>query len=547
MQFDRPIVEMRVIVKTFGSTRALRGVDFTVNHGETHALLGRNGAGKSTLVSALSGFTPADSGTIRVGDAEVTASGHNYAAAIRANLAHVQQTPRLFDQLTVAENIFIENPIARGRFGLVSQKRMVERADALLAEWNIGISPTALAGQLDAGTRQLLEIIKALSRGVPVMILDEPTAALSNHEKKILFEHIKALRSTGVSFVYISHHLDEIFEVADIVTILRDGQTVTERAPVDSLDVDQIANLMMGQATVRSARKDHTDVAAAPLITAKGVKIKSTSKAPIDFEVKRGEIVALAGPVGSGKESLGMILAGRQEPAAGQVNGRTNARPSVGLVPTDRHASGYVGILGVRENIAIGGLDILSDKLGFIRASSEIDLVGRLARETNVIASSLDQPVSQLSGGNQQKVVFARSLCRSPEVVVALSPTRGVDVGAKEQLYALLRDLARNGLGVVVVSDEEDEIAQLANRVVIVFEDAIVDELVGDYSMKDLILRMEGVAQCPSETPWHNWPPPSRTHRRGPASARSSWRTASRCIRSCCSWSCSGPSSRPGS
>lgn len=493
MDRSRPIVEMTNIIKTFGSTRALRGVDFTVMPGEIHALLGRNGAGKSTLVSALSGFTPADGGAIRIADTQLTANGQSYAADIRCDIAHVQQTPRLFNQLTVAENLFIENPTVRSRWGAISHRRMIERASALLEEWKIDIRPTALAGQLDAGTRQLLEIMKALNRGVPVMILDEPTAALSNAEKRILFDHIRTLKSQGVSFVYISHHLDEVFEVADTVTILRDGQVVTARAAVSSLDVETIANLMMGQTTSRSEREDHTDTQATPLLQAREVQI-APGTSPINLTIRRGEIVALAGPVGSGKEDLALILAGHKQPANGKVSGASDRMPVIGLVPTDRHASGYVGILGVRENVAVGGLGLLSNSLGFINRRKEAEHVGGLARQTNVIAASLEQPVGQLSGGNQQKVVFARSLCQSPDVIVALSPTRGVDVGAKEQLYALLRELASKGLGVVVVSDEEDEISQLANRVVIVFEGAVVDELVGDYSMKDLILRMEGVA-----------------------------------------------------
>ncbi|MGY0193922.1 sugar ABC transporter ATP-binding protein [Leptothrix sp. BB-4] len=494
MTSDQAIVAMRNITKTFGSTRALRGVDFTVARGEVHALLGRNGAGKSTLVSALSGFTPADSGHIRIGGTEVTADGQSYAAAIRNDIAHVQQTPRLFNLLTVAENLFLESPSVRNRFGMVSHRLMQERTAAMLAEWNIDIEPGALAASLDAGTRQLLEIIKALSRGVPVMILDEPTAALSNAEKRILFQHVKALKAQGVSFVYISHHLDEVFEVADIVTILRDGQVVKAREPVANLDVRTIANLMMGEETSRSLREDHTQRSAPALLQARGLQIQAKVDATLDFEVKAGEIVALAGPVAGGKEDLAMILAGQKPPVRGEVLSPRGSLPTIGLVPTDRHESGYVGILGVRENVAIGGLDLLSDGLGFIRRDKEQAHVGELARQTRVVSSSLEQPVSQLSGGNQQKVVFARALCRSPQVIVAMSPTRGVDVGAKEQLYGLLRELARQGMGIVVVSDEEDEIEQLANRVAIIVDGRLVDELVGDYDMKDLILHMEGVA-----------------------------------------------------
>ena len=494
MTSNQAIVAMRGITKTYGSTHALRGVDFTVNRGEVHALLGRNGAGKSTLVSALSGFTPADSGQIRIGNAEVKADGQSYAAIIRNEIAHVQQTPRLFNLLTVAENLFIENPAIRNRFVMLSHRQMQARAAAMLGEWNIDIEPGALAASLDAGTRQLLEIIKALSRGVPVMILDEPTAALSNAEKRILFNHVKALKAQGVSFVYISHHLDEVFEVADIVTIMRDGQVVRAREPVANLDVRQIANLMMGEETTRSAREDHTQSNAGALIEVRQLQLHAKNSTEIDFQVRAGEIVALAGPVGGGKEDLALILAGQKQPVAGTVSSPRGKLPTIGFVPTDRHESGYVGILGVRENVTIGGLDLLSDAWGFVDRKKESVHVGEMVRKTRVISSSLEQPVSQLSGGNQQKVVFARALCHGPEVIVAMSPTRGVDVGAKEQLYGLLRDLARQGMGIVVVSDEEDEIEQLANRVAIIVEGKLVDELVGDYDMKDLILHMEGVA-----------------------------------------------------
>lgn len=493
MENIRPIVEMRDITKTFGSTRALRGVGLTVMPGEIHALLGRNGAGKSTFVSALSGYTPGDSGYLRIGDVEINLDGSNYAPRIRGVIAHVQQTPQLFPLLTVAENLFLEHDDVRGRFGTVNLGKTNAMAQALLNEWNIEIRAQAIVGELDAGTRQLLEIIKALSRGVPVIILDEPTAALSNAEKRVLFDQVKRLKAQGVSFIYISHHLDEIFEVADTVTILRDGLVVKPRAPVDGLDVATIANVMMGESTVRSSREDHGRTAAVPLLQAVGIRISEKSAQSIDLEVRPGEIVALAGPVGAGKEDLAMILAGQQTPFGGTVISPSGKMPTIGLVPTDRHQSGYVGMLSVRENVSLGGLDVLRNRFGVIDTRKEMSLVERLTTQTNVIASSLDQAVSQLSGGNQQKVVFARALCRDPQVFIAMSPTRGVDVGAKEQLYALLRDLASKGLGVIVVSDEEDEIDQLANRVVIVFEDKVVDELVGAYRMEDLILRMEGV------------------------------------------------------
>jgi len=485
------VVEMRDIHKTFGPTRALKGVDLTVEQGEVHALLGRNGAGKSTLVSALSGFIPSDKGTIKVGDLEIVTGRGEYAAQLREKVAHVQQTPRLFDLLTVAENLFTGNTGVQNRFGFINHDEVVRRAKSLISDWKIPIEAEALAGTLSAESRQLLEIVKALARGVPIIILDEPTAALSNAEKEILYSHVKKLKEKQVSFIYISHHLEEVFEVADVVTILRDGEVVLSREPVEKLDIARIANLMVGEDVIRSSRVNHARDDQEPVLHVRGVQIESADDSPIDFDVKAGEIVAFGGPVGSGKEELGMIIAGQKEPHAGSV--ATNDDTMPGYVPTDRHQSGYVGILSIRENITLGGLDVLTNPMGFVKGDRERSRIDELIKATDVIASSPSQAVAQLSGGNQQKVVFARALCRSPNVVVALSPTRGVDVGAKEQLYELLRKLAQQGIGVVVVSDEHEEIDQIANRVLIVFENRIVATLEGEYRIEDLVLKMEGV------------------------------------------------------
>ena len=266
------------------------------------------------------------------------------------------------------------------------------RRASLLEEWKMGIEPGALVGDLNPGLRQLLKIVKALRRGVPVIILDEPTAALSHAEKLVLFEHVKSLKKAGVSFVYISHHLDEVFEVADGVTILRDGQVVAERLTVEGLDVETLANLMMGGKTVRSSRIDYTNLEALPLLVAKDIRLGPLSTEGIDFEVRPGEIVALAGPVGGGKEDLGTVLAGQQKPYSGTISSPGGALPTIGFVPTDRHASGYVGILGVRENVVLGGLDVLSG-----RVSATIVGVSRPERVAQTITwanSTLSEAVS---------------------------------------------------------------------------------------------------------------------------------------------------------
>jgi len=488
------VVEMQDIRKTFGPTRALQGVDLTVMKGEVHALLGRNGAGKSTLVSALSGFVPCDSGTIRVGDLEIQTDGTEYAARIRSRVAHVQQTPRLFDLLTVAENLFIGNTGVQNRWGFIDHEEVVRRATKLIAEWKIDIAADAPVATLSAESRQLLEIVKALARGVPIIILDEPTAALSQAEKEILYSHVRNLKTKGVSFIYISHHLEEVFEVADVVTILRDGNVVLSREATEKLDIARIANLMVGEEVVRSTRKDTAHKEAKPVLQVTDLQIDSTNDPKISFDVKPGEIIALGGPVGSGKEDLGMIIAGHMKPRSGSVvTDGGGARMLPGYVPSDRHQDGYVGILSIRENITLGGLDVLTNSFGFVDGKREAERVTELMKSTDVIASSSAQAAMHLSGGNQQKVVFARALCRNPNVLVALSPTRGVDVGAKEQLYELLRSLAAKGLGVIVVSDEHEEIDQIANRVLIIYENGVAATLEGDYSIEDLVIKMEGV------------------------------------------------------
>lgn len=488
------VAEMHDVRKRFGSTYALRGVDLVVKKGEVHALLGRNGAGKSTLVSALSGLVPADSGRVTIAGQEIQADGQNYAAKLRPLIAHVQQTPQLFNLLSVAENLYLGNSAVTNRFGIVSKSKGVELAKNLVEQWEIELDLHSPVGTLSAESRQLLEIMKALGRGVPLVILDEPTAALSNSEKVVLFENVKRLKSQGVSFIYISHHLDEIFEVADVATILRDGEAVLERAPVDTIDVKEIAHLMVGEEVVRSSRTDHAKSDGAPVIAVEGLRLDPSVASTLDFSIQPGEIVALAGPVGGGKELVGEIIAGVKRGLAGRIVGADGSPVDVGFVPTDRHQSGYVGILGIRENISIGGLAAVAGPGGFIRPRVETALTSELAHKTDVIASSMEQSVAQLSGGNQQKVVFARALCRSPRVIVALSPTRGVDVGAKEQLYQLLRELAAEGIGILVVSDEHEEIDQIANRVIVVVNNQIVGQLDGQYTAQDLVLKMEGVS-----------------------------------------------------
>ncbi|MFD5794083.1 sugar ABC transporter ATP-binding protein [Streptomyces diastatochromogenes] len=491
-----PLVEAEGIVKRYGPTVALADGRLTVLPGESHALVGRNGAGKSTLVNVLTGLQAPDEGTVRFDGAPAPALADR--DAWRRKVACVYQKPTVVPELTVAENLFINRqPLQRG---FISWRRLRREAADLLATWDVHVDPEARTADLKVEDRQMVEIARALSFGARFIVLDEPTAQLDNREIERLFSRMRALQDSGVTFLFISHHLQEVYEVCQTVTVLRDARWITT-APVAELPRAALVEAMAGEtvaeqaATVRDTVADDAPVA----LEARG--LSSESYEDIDLTVRHGEVVGLAGSSGSGKIELAESLAGLRTPTSGtaRLDGRrlpfgdvqAALGAGVGCVPRDRHEQGLVTGMSIGDNATLSVLGRLG-RYGFVgtqrRRAVATDLIARL----DIHAEGPDQPVSDLSGGNAQKVVMARALASDPRLLVLINPTAGVDVKSKESLLARMDSAREDGTAVLVVSDELDDLRR-CDRVLVLFHGRIVAEHPAGWHDHELIASIEGV------------------------------------------------------
>ncbi|SOE07479.1 sugar ABC transporter ATP-binding protein [Streptomyces sp. Ag109_G2-15] len=491
-----PLVEAEGIVKRYGPTVALADGRLTVLPGESHALVGRNGAGKSTLVNVLTGLQAPDEGTVRFDGEPAPALADR--DAWRRKVACVYQKPTVVPELTVAENLFINRqPLQRG---FISWRRLRREAADLLATWDVHVDPEVRTGDLKVEDRQMVEIARALSFGARFIVLDEPTAQLDNREIERLFSRMRALQDSGVTFLFISHHLQEVYEVCQTVTVLRDARWITT-APVAELPRAALVEAMAGEtiaeqaATVRDTVADDAPVA----LEARG--LSSESYRDIDLTVRHGEVVGLAGSSGSGKIELAESLAGLHTPTSGtaRLDGRqlpfgdvqAALGAGVGCVPRDRHEQGLVTGMSIGDNATLSVLGRLG-RYGFVgtqrRRAVATDLIARL----DIHAEGPDQPVSDLSGGNAQKVVMARALASDPRLLVLINPTAGVDVKSKESLLARMDSAREDGTAVLVVSDELDDLRR-CDRVLVLFHGRIVAEHPAGWHDHELIASIEGV------------------------------------------------------
>jgi simple sugar transport system ATP-binding protein len=470
------------VSKRYGSTVALDDAGLAVAAGSTHALVGRNGAGKSTLVSLLTGLQAADAGEVRFAGAPAPPLSDR--GAWRERVACVYQRSTIIPSLTVAENLFLNR---QGRF--ISWRALRERAWDTLEAWSVDVDPQTLASDLTVEQRQLVEIARALSFGARFVILDEPTAQLDGAAIARLFDRIRALQAQGVTFLFISHHLQEVYEICDVVTVFRDARHILT-APVAGLNKDELVDAMTGEATKLGAPPTARDT---------GDIVLRYADETISFSVRAGEIVGLAGSAGSGKLAVAESIAGLQRRGTVEVCGRTPKPGSVpaalaagvGLVPQDRHREGVVPLLSVAENITMTVPDRLGPA-GLMDPRRRERAARALVDELNVKTSGLDAPVNDLSGGNQQKVVFGRALASDPRVLVLIAPTAGVDVRSKETLLEAVDRAAARGTGVLVVSDELDDLRG-CDRVLVLFGGAIVREFDSGFSDNDLVSAMEGI------------------------------------------------------
>ena len=482
---------MEGISKSFPGVQALRDVQFEVQGGEVHALVGENGAGKSTLMRILGGVHQRDAGEIHLRGQPVEIPSPVYARMLGISIIHqeLNQVPAL----PVAENIFLGREPRRAG-GFVDWKTMYARANTLLQDLGLPIDPRRRLGTLTVAEQQLVEIAKALSVEADLVIMDEPTAALTVEETERLFRFIRDLRPRGVGIVYITHRLEEIFTIADRVTVLRDGQYVGTYA-IGELTMDGLIRLMVGRQLTEKFPKEPV-AAGAPVLEVRGLTSRGRFT-DVSFTVHRGEILGIAGLIGSGKAAVAHAIFGAITVDSGEilVDGHpvTIRSPSeaiahgIGLVTEDRKRLGLVLGMSVTANITLPVLPEL-ETAGFVRRREEAARVTQAIRDLDMAVASPEQPARNLSGGTQQKVVVAKWLQTRARVLLLVEPTRGIDVGAKVEMYRLMVDLARRGVGIVMISSELPEILGMSDRILVMHEGRITGEFPRETATQEAIL-----------------------------------------------------------
>ena len=477
-------------VKVFPGVRALDDVSFTIRPGDLHALVGENGAGKSTLIKLITGVYRPDGGSVRV-DGEPVHFGRP-ADAQAAGISTIYQEVNLIPLQSVARNIYLGRE-PRDRFGLIDFRKMNIDAEELLGRYGIQVDVRRQLRSLGLGLQQMVALARAVSVDARVVIMDEPTSSLEPREVETLFGVIRLLHERGIAIVYVSHKLDELYRICEQVTVMRDGRVVHSGDLADLPRLELIA-LMLGRDSSRVQRAgrtefggSHVDVDADALLSVEDLRSRH-ALAGVSFEVRPGEVVGLGGLLGAGRSETAKAIVGALplDSGAVRISGRPVRAHSTGaalkaglaLLSEDRKVEGIIPGLSVRENIVLAALPRLS-RFGLVSTAKQDALVDTFIRRLQIKVSSPDQLVSQLSGGNQQKVLLARWLCTEPKVLLLDEPTRGIDVGAKAEVQSLIDDLARQGLGVVLISSELEELLEGSDRVVVLKDGAVVGLLNG--------------------------------------------------------------------
>ena len=500
-----PVLEARGVSKSFPGVKALSDVSLTVRAGEVHALVGENGAGKSTLIKILTGVYQCDSGELRHLGEPVTFADPRAAQA--AGISTIYQELDLVPMQSAARNLYLGRE-PRTRLRLVDFTRMRREANELLDDYQIHADVDVPLNTLGLGTQQMISVARAVALHANVVIMDEPTSSLESREVETLFAIIRRLRSEGVAIVYVSHRLDELYRICDTVTVLRDGRRV-HTGPMAELPRVELVATMLGRelqtALHRSAPGGGDRIVAGPPVLELRGLTRRNRLHDVSLEVHRGEVVGLGGLLGAGRSETGMAVLGAQELDSGSVlvegrpvrtgSPRAAIEAGVALLPEDRKLEGILPNLSIRDNIAIAALPRMS-RLGLVSDKRIDQLVEHFMARLHIRATGPGQKVGTLSGGNQQKVMLARWLCLSPRVLVLDEPTRGIDVGAKFEVRQTIDELAADGLAVLLISSETEELVDESDRIVVLKDGAVVAVLDGDdISEHDLV---EAIAAVPS-------------------------------------------------
>jgi len=480
-----PILVAESVTKSYGGVLALKGVTFSAREGLVNVLVGENGAGKSTLMKILAGSESPTSGRILLDGREVSFSSPR--DAMRHGIRIIHQELSLFPNLSIAENIFLGRELRQGG-GLVDFRRQRSQASGVLARLGQVVSPDTLVGRLPIGQQQLVEIARVLAEDVRILIMDEPTSALSNPEVDVLFKVMGDLRHANVTIIYISHKLNELRRVGDYVTVLRDGELVAE-SEMSKTDTAWIVQQMVGRSQADLFTRSDAP-AGGPVLEVTDLTVPGETGAIVDsvsLTVREGEVVGIYGLMGAGRTELMECLIGSRRASQGEirVRGKICARATVpghlalglALVPEDRQRDGLVQTLSVKDNVLLSSLSSLA-RYWFLSPRRERSIAGKEVHELNIRVPSLDAPITALSGGNQQKVVLSRALLTRPAVLLLDEPTRGVDVGAKAEISRIMSELARSGIGILFASSELAEVRAMSDRILVMAKGHITAEFV---------------------------------------------------------------------
>lgn len=497
-------VELRNISKSFGGVRALKDVTLKANAGEIHALIGENGAGKSTLMKILSGAYRKDSGKIFFNDQEVDI--RNTHDSKKLGIGIIYQEFSLIPELSVAENIFLDQ-LANNRFWM-NLKELRERARHIIEDIGFDIDPSAKVGSLSIAQQQIVEIAKALSNKVNTLILDEPSAVLGLHEVQKLFSTLYKLRDDGVAIIYISHHFSEIFQISNRITVLKDGVSSDSMATSET-NRDEIIKVMLGR-SLDTMFPDRHAVIGDEVLNVENI-YTSNNVNGVSLSLRAGEVLGIAGLVGSGRTETARAIFAADSLKKGTINwfGRSENLSSshkavkfgVGMVPEDRKKQGVILDMSVKNNISLPNLKGVSNKLGFITKQKEKTQSTELIDRLRIKTPNENVPVSNLSGGNQQKVAIAKWLTQDCKVMLIDEPTRGVDLGAKVEIYNVINELSQKGVATLVISSETAELMGICDRILVMREGKVQGELLKDEFSEEAILRLSLNASEDSDSP----------------------------------------------